>query len=218
MKRYWIEHKAYILLGLLAILCLFGIYRTGVLTPNNIDLLSHWMRKEGMVGMLLFILAYTIRPLFFIPMLPVTLFGGYTFGAITGTLLNIIGAGNSAVVAFYITRNIKSKRIRSFLENHRKQIISDQIEKHGFRVVLYIRLIPFIPFDSINYGMGLSKVKVRDYVVASYIGIIPGIFVANFVGNSLRNIWSIQFIVAILLYGFVILIPYIYNKWNKKND
>lgn len=215
MKQYWKEYKAYILLGLFVLLCLFVTYNTGILSKINMDDLSHWIRREGILGMLIFIVAFTIRPIFFIPMLPLTIFGGYTFGAVTGAILNIIGAGNSAVLAFYITRKIKNEKIKTFLHKHRRQDISEKIENNGFRVVLYIRLIPFIPFDSINYGLGFSKVKPRDYIAATYIGIIPGIFVANFVGNSLRNIWSIQFVIAIALYGFVLIIPFFYKKIKK---
>ncbi|HBQ76555.1 MAG TPA: TVP38/TMEM64 family protein, partial [Exiguobacterium sp.] len=66
--------------------------------------------------------------------------------------------------------------------------------------VLVVRLIPLFPFDAISYASGLSKIRFKQFAIANYLGIIPGAFVYNNIGSSLRDPFSWQFFVAIGLY------------------
>lgn len=218
MKPFWKNNKALILFSLFAVICISIFYGTGIIDSVNVEALSEWVRRQGIVGALVYVLAYTLRPLVFFPAVPLTLFGGYTFGALYGTILDVIGAGTGAVLAFFIARRLGYDNIQSFIRGKKIDTMDVKIEKNGFLVVLYLRLIPLLPFDSINYGMGLSKVKARDYIAATYIGIIPGAFVFNYLGESLRDVASTQFWIAIGLYGVMIVLPLIVKRRKRKRS
>src|SRR5665811_770981 len=82
-----------------AITCITILNRTGVVNLAQIEQVSVWVKSLGIAGVLLYILAYILRPLIFFPAAPLTLFGGYTFGALQGTVYDIMGAGTGALLA-----------------------------------------------------------------------------------------------------------------------
>ena len=84
----------------------------------------------------------------------------------------------------------------------------EAIEKRGFITVLLIRLIPNVPWDFQNLGLGLTKVKFQDYFWATFIGIMPGSFALVYFGSSFisvltnpKNLWKVA--VAILLFVLI---------------
>jgi uncharacterized membrane protein YdjX (TVP38/TMEM64 family) len=85
-------------------------------------------------------------------------------------------------------------------------------------VVLYMRLMPFFPFDGVSYGAGLSNIRFWDYTWATFIGIIPGAIVYNVFGASLNAIGSAKFFGAVLLYAVFALVPlWVMRRKRKKN-
>jgi len=197
-----------------AITCWIVLRISGIAANLDIPALSAWLRNLGFVGAVIYMLAYTLRPLVFFPASPLTLFGGYTFGAFYGTLYDVIGAGTGALLAFWISRKFGRASVEKLLRGQKLQSFDEQVGKNGFLVILYMRLFPF-PFDGVNYGAGLSKIRARDYIPATYIGIIPGAFVFNYIGQSLRDIGSDQFYIAISLYLIFALTPIVYKQVKK---
>lgn len=94
--------------------------------------------------------------------------------------------------------------------------INNQLEHHGFRSILLLRLIPLFPFDAISYAAGLSNTRFISFALGTTLGIIPGSFVYNFLGNSFNNPFSKTFYIALSLLFILILIPVIYKKYYNK--
>lgn len=211
-QTVWQEWRKIILFIGFALICLIVLYAFDVIDKIDIEATSDAVRELGIWGMLLYVIAYTIRPLFFFPATLLTLFGGYTFGPFLGTGLDIVGAGSGAVLAFLIARYLGREKMERFVKGKKIERFDQTIQNNGFMVVLYLRLIPLIPFDSINYSLGLSSVKLKSYIAATYLGIIPGAFVLNYIGSSLRtmdrNLW-----IAVALYGVMVLLPIIVKKY-----
>ncbi|MGB3097582.1 MAG: VTT domain-containing protein, partial [Candidatus Deferrimicrobiaceae bacterium] len=97
----------------------------------------------------------------------------------------------------------------------------DAIERNGFATVLYLRLIYF-PFTPMNFGMGLTKVRFRDYVLGTGLGIIVGVFVFTFFIGTLRDVWtsgdwngllSPKVLFSVALFVFSFFIPKIIKKF-----
>jgi uncharacterized membrane protein YdjX (TVP38/TMEM64 family) len=65
----------------------------------------------------------------------------------------------------------------------------DAIERNGFATVLYLRLVHF-PFTPINFGMGITKVRFKDYIFGTGLGIIVGTFIFTFFIGTLKEVWS----------------------------
>ncbi|MBC1500658.1 TVP38/TMEM64 family protein [Listeria weihenstephanensis] len=211
MKKFWQEWRGIILFVVFVITGFLVIYKLGIIDSFNVAELSQVVRDMGIWGKILYVITYILRPLVLFPATPLTLFGGYTFGAVQGTILDVIGAGTGALLAFWIARKLGKDKIERLIQGKKLEKFDHKLGENGFLVVLYLRLIPLFAFDSINYSMGLSSVRTRDYAAATYLGIIPGAFVLNFLGSSLGRLdW--QFYTAIALYAFMIILPLIVKK------
>lgn len=197
---------------IIAIAGLLVLKWTGVWERLDLDWLTDWLRDLGPLGGLLYIIVYTLRPLVLFPATPLTLYGGYVFGAFWGTIYDIIGAGAGALLSFYITRKWGRNSFQRILRNKKLQSFDQKAEEKGFVVVLYMRLMPFFPFDGVSYGAGLSKIRFWDYTWGTLIGIIPGAVVYNVFGASLQDIGSSKFYAAVGMYIAFALIPLLLKK------
>ncbi|MDQ6467613.1 TVP38/TMEM64 family protein [Exiguobacterium acetylicum] len=195
--RDWLPITLYFMFGL-GLLLYFRM--SGMLEQFDIQALSDWVRNQGLTGMVLYVLAYTVRPLVFFPASLLTVFGGYTYGPWLGTLLDVIGAGTGGLLSFWIARLLGRRGVEKLIGKGKLNVLDERIATNGFLVVLIVRLIPLFPFDAISYASGLSKIRFKQFAIANYIGIIPGAFVYNNIGSSLRDPFSWQFFLAIGLY------------------
>ncbi len=144
-----------------------------MLEQFDIQALSDWVRDQGLTGMLLYVLAYTVRPLVFFPASLLTVFGGYTYGPWLGTLLDVIGAGTGGLLSFWIARLLGRRGVEKLIGKGKLNVLDDRIATNGFLVVLIVRLIPLFPFDAISYASGLSKIRFKQFAIANYSGSFP---------------------------------------------
>jgi len=206
-------------IGLIAIvLVALGLLSTKagieVLTPETI---RDFILSFGWLAPVLYILLYTIRPLFLFPAVILSLTGGLTFGPWWGTLLDLVGASLGAYLAFGLARFAGREAIQKWM-GKRLQLWDDRLEQSGLKAIFLLRLIPLVPFDAVNYGAGLSKVRFRDYALATPIGIIPGAFAYNYLGHSLHQVFSPTFYLAIILAILLALVPLFFKKKKAKAD
>jgi len=114
---------------------------------------------------------------------------------------------SSAMAEFLIARYFARDAVEKMVKGKMKGV-DEAIEKRGFLTVLLIRLIPNVAWDIQNLGLGVTKVKFRDYFFATLIGIIPGSFAFVYLGSSFisvvtdpKNFWKI--ILAFLIFGLI---------------
>jgi len=174
--------KAIALLLWLAILFFVWDYKTtNQLSINGLSFqLFAWFTNSTW-GPLLYILAYTLRPLTFFPGTALTVLSGVFFG-LWGILHTIIGANLSATLAYFVGRFFSRERFEpgSGLFGSMK----NTLQKNPFVSVLTMRLT-FLPFDGVNYGAGLLRVPFWPYLAATFIGTILGIITFVSLGASL---------------------------------
>lgn len=113
-----------------------------------------------------------------------------------GTIYTVIGATLGASAAFLTARHLGRDFIEGFLKG-RLKVFDDGAERHGLKAVLFVRLIPLFPFNIVNYGAGLSKIRFKDFFFATLIGIIPGSFAYVNLANSIMDIRSWRFAIAL---------------------
>ena len=94
----------------------------------------------------------------------------------------------------------------------------EQLEENGFKVLLVMRLVGIPIYDVVNFGSGLTKIKFRDYFLASLLGMIPGGLVLPYIGSNLNNLKSPKFILGILAFILLMFIPKIYKKFKKGDN
>lgn len=94
--------------------------------------------------------------------------------------------------------------------------LNSDIEKNGFKIMLIMRLSFIFPYDGLSFAAGLSKMKYRDFILGTMIGIVPEMLTYSFMGNNIKHPLSIKFIapiIAILLIAMAA--HYFYNTYKK---
>jgi len=147
----------------------------------NINLIQHWMEKADVLAPFIFMLIYVLATLFFIPGSVITLAGGALFGPIWGVVYNLSAATIGAILAFLAARYIASDWVEKKSGRRLKNLINS-VEAEGWRFVAFVRLVPIFPFNLLNYALGLSKIKILEYSLATYICMLPGAIAYTYLG------------------------------------
>ncbi len=143
-----------------------------------------WVSSLGTAAPLAFIAIYILACVLFIPGSILTLGGGFLFGVVWGSVYVSIGATAGATCAFLIGRYIARDWIaRKLAANARFAAIDAAVGREGWKIVALTRLSPVFPFNLLNYAFGLSRVRLFDYVFASWLAMTPGIVMYNYLGS-----------------------------------
>ncbi|MDH3223501.1 MAG: VTT domain-containing protein, partial [Gemmatimonadota bacterium] len=135
----------------------------------------------------IFVTAYATLTALAVPGTILTLAGGAVFGVFWGTVYNSIAANIGANAAFLLSRALGQDGVRSLLGSHSAALekLDGVVERHGFRGLLTLRLIPLVPFNALNFGSGLLPLRWRTYAIATLVGIFPGTLVYTFFADAL---------------------------------
>ena len=147
--------------------------------------------KPGSLGPVAFILGYIVFTVALIPGSILTMAGGALFGLVQGTLFVTIAAVTGATCAFLISRHLARGKFEERLADSEKFAAIDRaIAEQGGKIVLLLRLSPVFPFTYLNYALGLTRVRLFDFIWAS-VGMIPGTFLYVYYGKTLGDIAAI---------------------------
>jgi len=183
------------------------------------EALGHFLEGAGLWAPVVYMAIYAVGVCLFLPGTLLTGLGAAIFGAYWGFLYVWIGAMIGASGAFFIGRTLGREFAASLIGDKLKKY-DDAIERNGFATVLYLRLVYF-PFTRMNFGMGLTKVRFRDYVTGTGLGIIVGTFIFTFFIGTLKDVWvsgnwgeliSFKVFFSIGLFIFSFFIPRIIKK------
>src|SRR5215472_18254606 len=130
--------------------------------------LERELARFGRAAPILFILLYACATVLFAPGSILTLAGGALFGPVWGTLWNLIGATLGATVAFLIARYLGSDWVARRAGERLARLIRG-VEQEGWRFVAFVRLVPLFPFNLMNYAFGLTRIRIAEYVIASFV-------------------------------------------------
>lgn len=149
-------------------------------------LLQQWVDQAGMAGPIIFVMIYSLGTVLFLPGSVLTLAGGALFGPVMGTIYNLTGATIGATLAFLIARYLAAETVEK-KTGGRMQQLKQGVENEGWRFVAFVRLVPLFPFNLLNYALGLTRIKLSHYVIASYICMLPGAFAYTYLGYAGRE-------------------------------
>lgn len=148
---------------------------TGIFSPDTLISLAAWFETLGPSAIYLYAGFYLLLELVAVPAIPLTLGAGYLFGFVKGTVAVSIASTCAAAAAFLISRYGLRDVITRFADQYPKfRAIDRAIEREGFKVVFLLRLSPLLPFSISNYLYGLTSVQFSDYVLGSWLGMMPG--------------------------------------------
>ena len=144
-----------------------------------------WVNGLGALGGLVYGLIYAGATVLIVPGTPLTAVAGLLYGVIIGVIIVSPASVLGATLAFLLGRYVARDWIARKLERYPKFVAIDRaIERNGFLVVLLMRLEPvFLPFALLNYALGITRVRLRDYVLASWIGMLPATILYVYLGS-----------------------------------
>jgi uncharacterized membrane protein YdjX (TVP38/TMEM64 family) len=134
-----------------------------------------------------FIALYAVGTVLFFSGALLSLAGGALFGPVWGTLWNLLGALLGATLAFLIARIIGADWISQRLGGRLKRV-TDGVEAEGWRFVALTRLVPLVPFNLLNYALGLTRISLPAYVLSSAICMLPGAVAYTWLGYAGRSV------------------------------
>lgn len=152
----------------------------------GVEVLEAWVQRFGVAGPLVFMAVYALGTVLFFPGSVLTLAGGALFGPVWGTLYSLTGATAGAAVAFLIARYIAADWVHRRAGGWTRQLI-EGVEKEGWRFVAFVRLVPLFPFNLLNYALGLTRISLTQFVVASYLFMLPGAIAYTYLGYAGRE-------------------------------
>lgn len=163
----------------------------GILTViNNVlqDALR-WIDSLGTWGLIAFIIIYTLAAVFLIPGSILTLGAGVIFGLFKGSIIVSLASTLGATAAFLVGRYFTRGWVAEQIEARPKfRAIDEAVAKEGWKIVGLTRLSPVFPFIFVNYAFGITKVSLIDYIVASWIGMMPGTVMYVYLGSLIGDI------------------------------
>ncbi len=149
----------------------------------------HWIHGLGFWGPLAFILIYISACVFFVPGSVLTLGAGLLFGVVKGTVFVSAGSTLGAAAAFLIGRYLARDWISGKMQGNEKfKTIDEAVKTEGWKIVGLVRLSPIFPFNIINYAFGLTRVSLKHYFLASWIGMLPGTVMYVYLGSLAGNL------------------------------
>lgn len=222
--------KAWIL-ALLIFLTGFILIKLNVINFSNIKSIQHTfgnsigkfksfanelINSHGNWAPVIYIGILEIKTIFIVfPYSVMIILGGSIFGPTSGFIYSIVGIYLSASIGFWLGRFLDKRIVEKILKNRLKNLDS-KVEKHGFKIIFLMRLSMLFPFDLLSFACGVAKMKYKDFILGTMLGIIPETFSLTYLGENMDNPFSYEFIIALVLVFLTAAVPFIYNKIRKK--
>lgn len=166
-----------------AVVVLFTQFDVRALLRETLD----WTQGIGPWGQVLFVLIYIAATVLLIPGSALGLGAGAVFGVVRGSLLVSLGSTLGATCAFLLGRHLARGWVARKIEGRASFAAIDRaVAGEGWKIVFLTRLSPVFPFTLLNYAFGLTRVSLRDYVLASWIGMMPGTVMYVYLGSLAR--------------------------------
>lgn len=148
--------------------------------------------EAGPAAVLVFIAIYVAVVALSIPGASLlTMVAGFLFGWFPGGIWTVIAATAGATVIFVIARSALGRPLRAragpFLSR-----LGEGFREDALSYLLFLRLVPIFPFWLVNIAPALFDVPLRTYVLASFVGMIPGTFAYTLVGAGLDSLIAAQ--------------------------
>lgn len=188
--------RALPLLVILAVAALGLVWRDSLsfhTLAENRERLLDWRDDSYLLAAGGYMLAYVLVVAFSLPgALVMTLAGGFLFGLVAGALMTVVAATIGAVAIFLAARMGLGEALQARMDASRGMMtrIRDGLRENEVSYLLLMRLIPAIPFFVANLAPALMGVRLRNYVVTTFFGIMPGTVVYTWVGAGLGEVFE----------------------------
>ncbi len=194
---------------------IFGILyasSTGLFSYFEARRITTWLERAGALAPIAYIfimaLAIVISP---IPSVPLDLAAGAFFGPLPGTAYSLVGALVGAVICFVIARYLGRQAMERLVHGH-INFCTECSDRLLTKLVFFSRLVPFISFDVVSYGAGLTGMSLKKFSLATFFGMIPLTFIFNYSGSVLVVKKELALVAGFLMVALFFLIPLAVEK------
>jgi len=167
------------------------------------------------VSFLLMVFQSLIAPL---PAFLITFANAALFGWFYGAILSWASAMVGAILCFYIAQMLGRDAVEKLTSKTALESVDGFFEKHGKYAILIARLLPFVSFDIISYAAGLTKMKTKDFIIATGIGQLPATIIYSYAGEMLTGGSKMIVYALLIIFAFsalLILLKRLYGKSNR---
>lgn len=158
---------------------------------NQLAKAQDWISGLGAWGPAVFILIYSLLTMLAVPGSVLTLAAGALFGLFWGVVCTfsaaMIGSCGAFLIARYLARDWIKHRIES---NPRFVHIDAAMGREGLKIMALLRLSPVFPFNFLNFALGLTGVRFRDYFLAGF-AMLPGTLLYVYYGFAAGSVAKI---------------------------
>jgi len=148
-----------------------------------------WIEDAGAAGVAAFSGVYVLGTVVMAPGSVLTLGAGFAWGPLWGVAVVSPASVAGATLAFVLGRTLLRDWVRARVAARpRFAAIDRAVGEHGFKIVFLLRLSPIFPFNLLNYALGLTRVRLGTYVLASFLGMLPGTFLYVYIGSLITNL------------------------------
>lgn len=162
------------------------------LNPEDV---KGWMESIGFLGPVVLLLVFAVRPYLLIPLPVVAIAAGFLFGHWLGALLIFLGAVLGAAVSFFTKRRKAGDLDLGDKNMEELDKIKEELEEHGFKFLLMLRLIPVLHYDLLTSLSARMEVGWRQYLGATLLGTIPRAVLLGFFGSSILSFEPVKMII-----------------------
>ena len=152
-------------------------------------LAERWIHDLGAWAPLGFVVIFAVGTVLVVPGTIFGLVGGALFGPVWGTALNLVGATLGATLAFLAARYLAADWARRNAGASLERLISG-VETEGWRFVAVVRLVPLLPFALLNYALGLTRIPLAQYIIATLVCMTPGTLAYTYLGYAGREAFA----------------------------
>lgn len=170
----------------------------------GVEALRELFEGFGVAGPFVFAAVYAVAATLLLPAAPFTIGAGLLFGPVVGTATALVGATIGATGAFLLGRVLGRGAVEQF-GGGRVAALDRYLSRRGFVAVLIVRLVPLFPFNLVSVVAGVTGIPLRDYVLATAVGIIPGTVAYAALGGTIDDPTSPAFLAALAIFVLVTL-------------
>lgn len=176
------------LLLLVLFIAAFAVAYTTLPIRETLETFTSYVEELGWPGMALFVAAYAVAAVFLVPASVLTLGAGAAFGLGKGMIAVSLGSTLGAALAFLVGRHLARDHVRmKFASGEKFHAVDRAVAAEDWKIVALLRLSPVCPYVALNYLLGLTGVKFGPYLLASWIGMMPGTLLYVYAGYAART-------------------------------
>lgn len=202
-----------VIVSVVASYFIFPAFQTGVndaffvLTSEDNERISKWVRQFGVLGPIVLVLAMTVQMfMFVVPNILLFIIAIVCYGPIWGSLICLIGVFTSSSLGYFIGKKLGSRALDSFVSETVQDKIKVFVESYGFKAIAIARLSSLIS-DGLGFAAGILEMNYRKFILATIAGITPVVVLIAIFGRNGKVEKALIWIAGISL---ILLVVYIF--------